>query len=186
MRLPPLNTIREMREKQGLTQTELAKKSGVSQSLIARLEAGTVDPRYSKVEKILAALEKTKKQEPNAKEIMTKKVVGVEVDDTIEQAAAKMKKHNVSQLPVLKNGKPVGSISEKLIIEEIAKGADTKNLSKSLVIEHMEPQFPTVNPTTTLSVLTALLEHGNAVIIQEKEEVVGIITNSDLLKMIHK
>lgn len=34
--------IKELREKAGLSQTELSKKSGVSQNLIARLESGSL------------------------------------------------------------------------------------------------------------------------------------------------
>jgi len=71
MQLPDLSRIAVMRKRMGLTQTELAEKAGVSQSLIARVEAGTVDPRYSKVEKIFRALEVNGGQVVTAREIMT-------------------------------------------------------------------------------------------------------------------
>ena len=57
VRLPPLEEIERLRKKFGLTQTELAEKASVSQSLIARLEAQSVDPRYSKVASVFEALE---------------------------------------------------------------------------------------------------------------------------------
>jgi len=48
--------LRRMRRNAGLTQKELAKKAGVSQSLIARIETRTVDPRLSTLQKIVDAL----------------------------------------------------------------------------------------------------------------------------------
>src|SRR3989338_5241600 len=48
-----ITEIKIMRKRHGLTQTQLAKLSGVSQSLIAKLEAGIIDPSYSNVKKIM-------------------------------------------------------------------------------------------------------------------------------------
>ena len=47
-----ITEIKIMRKRHGLTQTQLAKLSGVSQSLIAKLEAGIIDPSYSNVKKM--------------------------------------------------------------------------------------------------------------------------------------
>ena len=91
MPLPELSEIQKIRKGLKLTQSELAKIAGVSQSLIARVEAGNIDPRYSKIVKILRALDQIKYQEVTAAEIMTKRVVGISVNNTMEQAANKMK-----------------------------------------------------------------------------------------------
>lgn len=50
--------IEELRHKKGLTQAQLAKLAGVSQSMIARLEKGDQDrtPTLSTVNKVLSAL----------------------------------------------------------------------------------------------------------------------------------
>jgi DNA-binding XRE family transcriptional regulator len=48
---PTLQDIAKRRRQLGLKQTELAKAAGVSQSLIAKLEAGTIDSSYTKVKK---------------------------------------------------------------------------------------------------------------------------------------
>ena len=45
--------IGKKRRQLGLKQAELAKMAGVSQSLIAKLEAGTIDSSYTKVKTIL-------------------------------------------------------------------------------------------------------------------------------------
>jgi ribosome-binding protein aMBF1 (putative translation factor) len=48
--------VRELREKTGITQTELARRIGSTQPVIARLEAGGVDPRLSTVQRVFEEL----------------------------------------------------------------------------------------------------------------------------------
>ena len=54
---PSPEEIKALRKKAKLTQQELAEKAGVSQSLIARIESGTVNPRLSTLIRIMKALE---------------------------------------------------------------------------------------------------------------------------------
>ena len=49
---PTLEDIARRRRQLGLKQGELAKAAGVSQSLIAKLEAGSIDSSYTKVKTI--------------------------------------------------------------------------------------------------------------------------------------
>jgi len=49
-------TVRELREAHGLTQFDLAVKSGVSLSSVVNIEAGRQEPRVSLAEKIAGAL----------------------------------------------------------------------------------------------------------------------------------
>ncbi|RLI88102.1 MAG: transcriptional regulator [Candidatus Altiarchaeales archaeon] len=184
MQLPNLDDICRLRKKFGITQTELAKKAGVSQSLIARVEAGSVDPRYSKVVKIFKALEDIRGKGITAGEIMTKNVVGVQVEDPLGKATNKMRRYNVSQMPVFDKKKPVGSISEGVILDQISKGVDIHSISKKKVGEFMEDPFPSVNPKTTLSTISVLLENNKAVLLVEKGKIKGIVTNADLLKVV--
>jgi predicted transcriptional regulator len=186
MQLPPITEIEKLRKRLGLTQTELAHKANVSQSLIARLEAGTVDPRYSKVAQIFSALDQLRGKEVNAQQIMTKEVVGIQKDASIEYAAGKLKKHNVSQMPVLDDETIIGSFSEKVVLDLLSRGFDAKAFSKEEISQHMEDAFPTVKSDTPLSVVSALLEHNPAVLVQDQGKNAGIITKADLLKVLHR
>lgn len=48
--------VRRLRAARGLSQHELAKRMGVSQSAVARLEAGGVEPRLSTLDRVAQAL----------------------------------------------------------------------------------------------------------------------------------
>ena len=80
--MPLLKTIIRRRKVLDLTQAKLAKLAGVSQSLIAKVESGKIDPSYSKVMKILETLDRIEKEEQvKAKDIMTKDVFWAKNDD---------------------------------------------------------------------------------------------------------
>ena len=98
-----LNEINQMRRNLGLTQKQLAEKAGVSQSLIAKIEAGKIEPTYSKVQKIFTALNNLVRHEgAKADEIMNRHVLSLNPESTAEMAVAAMKKHAISQIPIVK------------------------------------------------------------------------------------
>jgi transcriptional regulator with XRE-family HTH domain len=48
--------VRKLRQARGMTQEQLAEKTGVTREYIARLEAGRYDPSLSTIEKLAKAL----------------------------------------------------------------------------------------------------------------------------------
>lgn len=54
--LPPAETIRALRASFHMTQTQLAKRAGLPQSHLARVESGKVDPQLNTLRKIMSAL----------------------------------------------------------------------------------------------------------------------------------
>ncbi|MDH5420035.1 MAG: helix-turn-helix domain-containing protein, partial [Candidatus Bathyarchaeota archaeon] len=56
--LPSLEEVAKKRRILGLTQKQLAKLAGVSQSLIAKLESRKIDPSYTKVKAIFDVIER--------------------------------------------------------------------------------------------------------------------------------
>jgi len=48
--------LKTLRERRGMTQEQLAEKSGVSRTYLARLETGRQDPTLSTLEKLATAL----------------------------------------------------------------------------------------------------------------------------------
>ncbi len=71
---PTLEDIAKRRRQLGLKQSELAKMAGVSQSLIAKLEAGTIDSSYTKVKTIFDVLERLEfKTKTQADKVLSQK-----------------------------------------------------------------------------------------------------------------
>ncbi len=185
--LPPLEEIEKRRLRLGLSQKQLAKFVGVSQSLIAKIEAGRINPSYLKTRAIFEQLESLeKRREVKVKEIYHGKVVGVEKEDPISKAIKLMRETGYSQLPVFDGKHVMGSISEKTVLDQTIRGLDFKQLSRLKVESVMEDAFPRVDEQTPLSVVSAILQYGNAVLVTRRGSVVGIITRSDLLKVLRR
>jgi predicted transcriptional regulator len=183
--LPKLNEISKKRKMLGLTQSELAKFSGVSQSLIAKLESGKIEPSYTKVKTIFEILNRLEvKSKIKADRINYNKVVSVQENELVSQAVVLMKKHGYSQLPVLKKRQIVGSISEKTILNQILAGRFLDQISKLQIKEVMDESLPQVNEDAPLSLISSLLQVYSAVLISNKGDVNGIITKADFLKLL--
>ena len=61
-----LEEIKKIRKSLGLTQAELAKRADVSQSIIAKIESGSIDPTLSKAKKIFGIYKQLKLFRPKA------------------------------------------------------------------------------------------------------------------------
>jgi predicted transcriptional regulator len=173
--------IRRLRKRRGLTQKEVAEKAGVSQSLIARIENNTVDPRLSTVRKILSALSLTKGGR-TAKSIMHSPVITVKITDSVRRAVELMKKHDVSQIPVIKGGRVVGSVQESTIMNRITRSGNFRRFFSGSVYTIMEEPFTTVNPSMRVEEVLRFLSSGHpAVLVTDRGSVEGIITKIDVL-----
>lgn len=175
--------IKDKRKRLGITQQHLAKMAGVSQSLIAKVESGRIDPAYSKVKSITEALEREQfSKEKCAKDIMHTGIETVSAGETLHSAAQKMRKRGISQMPVVEGKTVVGSISEQAVLAHFT--VDPKKISRLTVAEAMEQAFPTALPSTPISAVAALLKHYPAVLVMDRGSIAGIITKADLLKTI--
>ncbi len=183
--LPTPDELRQYRIRVGKTQSELAHHARVSQSLIARIEKGTIDPRVSTLKKILDALRDGEGVERiSAKDLMRKPVISVTPEESLKDASKIMEELNISQMPVLKDGVQVGSISEERLIHELTSGKEPNQLSKMKVKDIMGSGFPIVTFSTGVDTLSRLVEFNPCVLVVEKEKLVGIVTKSDVLKLV--
>lgn len=174
--------IQKVRKILGLTQNELARLSGVSQSLIAKVEAGKMDPSFSKATAIFETLQKLQlKNSKRVKNVMTKEVLFVGAESTVGEVVKLMYKHAISQMPVLSENEVVGSVSEKVLIEKLSK-EESRSLFIKKVKEVMEPPFPTVNEDTPIDLLIPMLNFYPAILVIKGKSIAGIVTRADLLK----
>ncbi|AEN05221.1 CBS domain-containing protein [Halolamina sp.] len=174
MELPTPDDLRQRRHAVGLTQSELANRADVSQPLIARVENDDVDPRLSTLRRIVNALDAAEGEVVRARDLMHENVVNVSPDDSVTEAVALMDEEAFSQLPVIQNGVPVGSISQSDVIHA------GQNVGELPVADVMSESFPTVSVDATVDELRNLLDHYKAVIVTEGGEAVGIITEADI------
>ena len=170
---PDVNSIGIRRKRLNLSQNQLAKRVGISQSMLTKIERGLVIPSYSKAVDIfneLDALEHT--DDKIATDMMKKDVTKLKSSDTAEKAARLAKKYAISQFPVIEGSRIVGSIKTSDLLE-LPKG--TK------VGWKMNTPFPTVNENAPISTIRELLKHEQAVVVVRKSDIIGIITAEDLL-----
>ena len=182
---PTLEDIAKRRRQLGLKQSELAKAAGVSQSLIAKLEAGTIDSSYTKVKTIFDVLERLEfKTKAQADKVLHKNVVTVQKNEPISKVVKIMQEYGYSQIPVFDDKHSVGSISEKAILRQIMAGKDLDEISKLPTEEIMEEAFPQINEDAPLALISSLLQTYSGVLVIKKGVVIGIITKADLLRML--
>lgn len=181
MIFPEITSIKSRRQNLGIKQNELASLAGVSQSFIAKLEKGKLEPSYSIARKIFNALDSQEhKKEKKCKEIMTPKVIFVRKNDKIGKASELMKKNSIDQLPVLEGKLVLGSISEALIFSKLMQ-IDRKKLLGMQVQEIMADPFPIVNSDMPISIVLPMLKIEQAILVSENRKLVGIITKNNLI-----
>lgn len=186
MALPELSEIVVRRKILGLTQSQLSLEAGVSQSLIAKVEAGKTDPAYSRAKPIFDSLEllEQKKGGPTAGTMANRRLVLVRPSESIGKAAELMREKGVSQLPVIDGDSVVGSISEEILLNKVYGGEKPADLSKRRVSDVMGEPFSTVGEDTPFSAVSALLAASRAVIVTKGGKAIGIITRADVLKIV--
>ncbi|MFC1755211.1 CBS domain-containing protein [Thermoproteota archaeon] len=171
-----LSQLKEIRKKVGITQKDLAIHANVSQSLIAKIETGLIDPSYSnalKIEEAIAVLQQ--KKERHAKDIMTSTLLSVKKDTLCEEIIKLMLSNGISQLPVIEENSVIGLVTETSIIES----KDKKYVTAEDV---MTDAPPTVSENANITAVSNLLKFYPIIITKRKGELVGVVTKSDLLK----
>ncbi len=172
-----ITQLKKIRRQLGLTQHAFAARAGISQSMVAKIEAGRLDPTYSKVQQIECALQALAHyEEKKAKDIMACRVVTVKPDELVPAIVKLMQQRGISQVPVVERKHVLGIISEGSILRE---EGDIAHLTAR---EVMNEAPPVLSMEAGLSVVKQLLQFYPCVLVKEKEELRGIITKADLLK----
>ena len=117
-----------------------------------------------------------------AKDVMHSPVITVKITDTVRKAVELMRKHNISQLPVLKEKFIVGSVKESTIIYRITRGGNIRKVFFTPIYNIMENPFITVNTSMVIDEVLSIMSSGHpAVLVIDKGTLVGIITKIDVL-----
>jgi len=106
-------------------------------------------------------------------------LIAVDPDDRAEEAIRLLRKHEISQLPVVEGSKVVGCIRELTIARLLHSGTVPRQVP---IREIMARPMPTVDEHVDLDEVYRLLSAGNSgVVVQRGGEIIGIVTRIDLV-----
>ncbi|MHA1272793.1 MAG: CBS domain-containing protein [Promethearchaeota archaeon] len=183
--LPNLQEIKTLRKRLNISQIKMAEDLKIPQATISRIENGKGNPSYQTVKKIFDYLElemkNKKKIKQIAKDIMTKNIIFINSGASVKETIKLMSKYNVSQLPILDENKNVGSITAKRIQKLIAESPELINAEIELI---KELPFPEIEKNWEIKDISTLLTRYPALLVKEYDKYIGIITDSDLFKII--
>ncbi|MDA3855932.1 MAG: CBS domain-containing protein [Candidatus Woesearchaeota archaeon] len=180
-----LEVAREFKRRRNfldISQLKLAKIANLSQSIVNKLENGKIDPTYSTILKIEKALsEQEEISNVKAESIMIKEIISVKPNCKIFNVLELMRKNDFSQLLVFKDNIPIGTIYEKTILDVITQKID---IYETQIKKFIEPNPIIVPPEYSASDLSYIFQNHKIkfVLVGKNNEVLGLITKSDLFK----
>ncbi|NLI81141.1 MAG: CBS domain-containing protein [Deltaproteobacteria bacterium] len=128
------------------------------------------------------------------KDWMSKKVVSVDADDSMQEAMSRMREHKIRMMPVLREGRLVGVISDTDIKRASASDATLLDIHEALYLiarikvrEIMTREPVTVPPDFTIEETAELLKTrkiSGVPVVKGSGEVVGVITRDDLFNVL--
>jgi len=125
---------------------------------------------------------------------MTKDVISVDVNDSMQDAARLIRKHKIKRLPVMENGKLVGIVTDRDLKRASASDVTTLEIHELLFLisEIKISDIMTKDPITiplddTIDeAAQILLEHklSGAPVVDDKGQVAGVITQTDIFRVL--
>jgi ribosomal subunit interface protein len=117
-----------------------------------------------------------------AEDVMSKRFVTATEEENLSDVLAKLKKHNLHELPVIRKNRLVGLVSYDTIIRR-------RNLALSTKVEHIMSSPPKLSLDSSLTtVAERLMSSGFRIlpITSKGKKLAGIVSRNDLLKGIMK
>jgi cystathionine beta-synthase len=108
----------------------------------------------------------------------TPQLVSVGPQHQVSDALQMMNTYGLSQLPVLEDGRSVGSLREGRLMSKLLGNPD---LMRSPVAEVMDKGFPVVSEDASVNTATRYLKNSPAILVEEYGRIVGIVTRYDVL-----
>ncbi len=172
--------IRQLRKRFGLSQTRLARLANVSQSLIAKVEAGRIDPAYTKAQAIFSALDSLREEkEKKAVDVMNKRIISLTPGESVRDAIVKMRKHQISQLPIIDGNVVIGIVSESVLLDALLSQKE-----RSSITDLMDAAPPIIPAETSVRLVSSMLAHVPFIVVSKKGELKGVITKADVLALL--
>jgi cystathionine beta-synthase len=108
------------------------------------------------------------------------RLISVSPDQTIAEAVAMMEKYDIENIPVMKEGKIIGALSQQGLFNKVFTNPDIKNTA---VETALEPPYPVVDFNTPIDRLRMVINKDNgAAIAQDEAGNYHIVTKYDVIK----
>ena len=118
------------------------------------------------------------------RDIMQKNVITIESVKKAHDAAIILKEKEISFLVVVKEGKPIGIVSERDIVRKIV--ADNNDAQTTQLETIMSKNFKWVEPNASIESAVQKMLNNNIrrLVVLENENLVGVITQTDLTEFL--
>ena len=107
-----------------------------------------------------------------------RKVISARVEDTLEVLTGVMRKHGVSQVPVMADDGVAGIITEKAVLAALL---DHPGAGSDRIGDLVELSYSVVDADTEISVLSEMFTRVKVALVLDGPEIVNIITRIDLI-----
>jgi len=118
-----------------------------------------------------------------SRRVVDEAVISVTPDDTLLTAFQRMRAADISQVPVLQDGKLAGLLDESDLLMHVS--ADSERFRQP-VRQAMNRQLRTLRPDAGLQVLITTLQEGWVAVVADADGFYGLITRFDLLNYLRK
>lgn len=114
-----------------------------------------------------------------------RRLVSVDASATLRTALELIRSNDVSQLPVIENGRPVGALHDYEVMRVVL---ESPAIADAPVARVMGPCFPTVPPATPIDEVIRLMttQHHSAVLVGDDDGIRGILTRYDVVEFMSK
>jgi len=118
------------------------------------------------------------------RDIMQKNVITIENVKKAHDAAIILKEREISFLVVVKEGKPIGIVSERDIVRKIV--ADNNDAQTAQLETIMSKNFKWVEPNASIESAVQKMLNNNIrrLVVLENENLAGVITQTDLTEFL--
>jgi cystathionine beta-synthase len=118
-----------------------------------------------------------------AKKAPTPALLSVDPATTVRKALELIREHDVSQVPVLEGGRPVGALEDRDLMKMVL---ERPALADAPVGEVMAPPFPAVSMDAAVEEVIHLMtsKANSAVLVEEDGRVTGILSRYDIIEFL--
>ncbi|CDI48407.1 CBS domain-containing protein [Clostridium tetani] len=112
--------------------------------------------------------------------IMTKDIVALQVEDTVEHAAQLMKEHGVGSLPICNEGKVIGIITDRdIALRSVARGESIQNQTvRNIMTSNPITVSPNISATEAAEIMSKKQIRRLPVV--ENKNLVGMVSLGDI------